>query len=120
MKCRAIEINDFGYEQWKFGHSQADYRTGANQVAQDIYTALKEWKFNCFFAMENGIDWYTRLGYKNQKELLDIDVQNVIKNRTGVLAVVEFNSYVEDRHYYCSCTVLQEYSTEELKIEFSI
>lgn len=120
MKCRAIKKDDYGYYEWCFGHSIADYKTQASQIVQDIYTALREWKYNCFFAMENGIDWYRRLGFTKQKELLDDEIQEIIKARVGVLAVVNFESEIEDRHYYCTCDVLQEYSAEALNIDFSI
>lgn len=120
MQVRAIKKDNEGYSEWTFGHSLFDYRFEQNQIAQDIYTALYEWKYDCFFALENGIDWYTRLGNKNQKELLDLDIIQTIKSRPGVLDVFEFESNVSERHYTCSCKVFTEYSGSELNIEFSI
>lgn len=120
MLVRSIIKDNSGYEQWLFGHSFADYRNKQNQIAQDIYTALMEWKFDCFFALENGIDWYTRLGSKNQKQLLDDDVIETIQNRQGVLSVYDFNSDVVGRHYTCNCKVITEFSGDDLNIEFSI
>lgn len=120
MLVRAIRKDNQGFSEWLFGHSFADYRTGQNQIAQDIYTALYEWKYDCFFALENGIDWYTRLGSKGQKELLDQDIINVIQSREGVLSVFEFDSNVVERHYSCSCKVFTEFSGNEINIEFSI
>ena len=120
MLVRAIRKDNEGYEEWLFGHSLADYRNEQNQVAQDIYTSLLEWKYDCFFAPENGIDWYTRLGTKNQKELLDNDVLTTIQNRRGVLSVYDFESSVNGRHYTCSCKVFTEYSDREINIEFAI
>lgn len=120
MIVRSIIKDNEGFEEWLFGHSFADYRTQQNQIAQDIYTALYEWKYDCFFALENGIDWYTRLGSKNQKELLDNDIIACIQKREGVLNVFDFNSNLTGRHYTCSCKVFTEYSGNELNIEFSI
>ena len=120
MIVRSIKKNNEGYSEWQFGHSLADYRNEQNQIMQDIYTALYEWKYDCFFALDHGIDWYTRLGMKGQKELLDDDVFNTIRQREGVLTVYDFNSSVEGRQYTCSCFVMTEYSDKELKIEFSI
>lgn len=120
MIVRSIRKDNEGFEEWQFGHSFADYRSAQNQIMQDIYTALYEWKYDCFFALENGIDWYVRLGSKNQKELLDEDVYNTILNRQGVLSAFDFNSNVSGRHYTCSCKVFTEYSDNELNIEFSI
>lgn len=120
MLARAIRFDENEHEEWCFGHSFADYRKEQNQISQDIYTSLREFKYDCFFALENGIDWYVRLGSKNQKELLDEDVYNTILNRQGVLNVFDFDSSVNDRHYIGSCKVFTEYSDNELNIEFSI
>lgn len=120
MQVRTIIKNSEGYSEWVFGHSLADYKSGLAQIVQDVYTALYEWKYDCFFALDNGIDWYTRLGFKGQKELLDRDIQTVIENRIGVLNLTNFNSSLEERHYYCSCEIFTEYSIEATKIEFSI
>lgn len=118
MLARAIRFDENEHEEWCFGHSFADYRKEQNQVAQDIYTSLREFKYDCFFALENGIDWYTRLGAKGQKNLLDDDILNVIQNRIGVLAVFDFSSELVGRQYSCRCSVLTEYSNKEINIEF--
>lgn len=122
MLVRAIRKDEEGYSEWLFGHSLADYRRDQSQIMQDIYTALYEWKYDCFFALENGIDWYTRLGKKGQKEQLDQDILNIIQNRIGVLSVYDFESNVEGRHYTCSCKVFTEFSGEnnDILINFSI
>lgn len=120
MQVRAIRKDEEGFSEWVFGHSLLDYKKGLAQIVQDIYTALYEWKYDCFFALENGIDWYTRLGFKGQKDLLDEDIQRVIENRIGVLSLKNFNSTLEGRHYYCTCEVFTEFSAEPFIIEFSI
>lgn len=120
MLVRAIKKDNEGYSEWLFGHSFADYRTEQNQIMQDIYTALYEWKYDCFFALENGIDWYTRLGMKNQKDSLDQDIIETIQNRQGVLSVYDFDSTLENRHYACSCKVMTEFSNQDIVIDFSI
>ena len=120
MIVRAINEDSEGHSEWQFGHSLGDYRKDQAQIFQDIYTALHEWKYNCFFALENGIDWYTRLGFKNQKELLDTDIQNTIKNRIGVLGILNFQSSINGRHYTCSCDIYTEFSDKEYNFQFSI
>lgn len=120
MQVRAIKKDNEGYSEWQFGHSFADYRKEQNQIMQDIYTALYEWKYDCFFDLSSGIDWYTRLGYKDQKQQLDEDIQDVIRNRDGVLSVYDFTSNLEGRHYTCSCSVFTEFSNQELIINFYI
>ena len=120
MLVRSIIKDENNFSEWCFGHSFADYRNEQNQIAQDIYTALYEWKYDCFFALENGIDWYTRLGTKGQKELLDDDIIKRIQAREGVLSVYNFSSSVTGRHYSCSCKVFTEFSGNELNIEFTL
>lgn len=121
MLCRAIKRDEDGFEEWLFGHSFADYRNKQNQIMQDIYTALYEWKYDCFFALENGIDWYTRLGTKGQKDLLDNDINKLIQKRPGVLAVYDFNSSLVGREYSCSCQVVTEYTgQDDIVINFTI
>lgn len=120
MLVRAIKKDEEGFEEWLFGHSLADYRKEQSQIAQDIYTSLREFKYDCFFALENGIDWYTRLGAKGQKNLLDEDILNTIQNRIGVLAVYDFSSELVGRQYSCRCSVLTEYSDKEINIEFNL
>ena len=120
MICRAIKKDKNNFSEWLFGHSFADYRSKQNQIAQDIYTALYEFKFDCFFALENGIDWNTRLGMKEQKEKLDEDVIKVIQNRQGVLSAYDFESNVIGRQYTCTCKVFTEYSDKDINIEFTI
>ena len=120
MQVRATQKDSEGYSEWLFGHSIADYKNGLNQIIQDIYTALYEWKYNCFFALDNGLDWSSWLGYKGQKDLLDQDIIEVIQNRQGVLNLSNFNSTLESRHYYSSCEVFTEYSVEPITINFSI
>lgn len=120
MLVRAAKKSNNGSLEWQFGHSFGDYKSGLSQIGQDIYTALGEWKYDCFFALENGIDWSTRMGKKNQKEFLDEDVQNIIRNRQGVISLVNFDSNLTERNYTCNCSVFTEYSSEPLEINFTI
>lgn len=120
MLVRSAKKDNNGCLEWQFGHSFGDYKSGINQITQDIYTALQEWKYDCFFALENGIDWATRMGQRGQKELLDEDVINTIQNRQGVLSVYDFESNLMDRTYTCTCNVFTEFSLEPLTINFSI
>ena len=120
MLVRSVRKDDNGCLEWQFGHSLGDYKSDVSQIAQDIYTALGEWKYDCFFALENGIDWSTRMGQRGQKDLLDDDVVKTIQSRQGVLSVYDFNSLLENRNYTCTCKVFTEFSQEPLNINFSI
>lgn len=120
MLVRAIRRDSEGCSEWCFGHSLSDYRSKQYQIAQDIYTALHEWKYNCFFAMENGIDWYTRMGKRGQKQQLDEDIISTTQKRQGVISVVNFTSSLSDRHYACNFGVFTEFTEEPITIEFAI
>lgn len=120
MLVRAIRKDSEGSSEWCFGHSLSDYKKNQYQIAQDIYTALNEWKYDCFFAMENGIDWYTRMGKLGQKQYLDDDIIATISNRIGVISVINFTSILQDRNYSCNCGVYTEFTEEPITINFSI
>lgn len=114
MQVRNIDKNN----DWRFGHGRSDYVRDAYAVALDIKLKIQEWYRDCFFAMQNGIDWRTRLGARNQKDLLDSDIIRVANSAQGVISIFGFNSYVDGRRYGCSFQVYQEYSTEFLPINF--
>lgn len=114
MRVRNIDKNN----DWCFGHSGSDYVREAYAVALDIKLKIQEWYQDCFFAEQNGIDWKTRLGAHNQKELLDNDLLRIAKSVEGVISVFGFNSFVDGRRYRASFQVYQSYSTDILSINF--
>lgn len=119
MIIRAIRRNENGQEEFCFGHGFTDYKKELAYVCQDIETALYEFKNDCFFDLEAGIDWKARLGYYGQKEYLDEEIQQIISNRIGVINIISFDSNIIDRVYICTIEVLTVYSDETLKIEFN-
>ena len=102
--------NNDNSNDWLFGHSKSDYITGNAGVALNIKTKINEWKRDCFFNLQAGIDWRTRLGSKNQRQLLDTDIQNIITSIPEVLALTAFESFVNDRAYTADFTVYTTYS----------
>jgi hypothetical protein len=119
MIIRAIRRNEDGQEEFCFGHGFTDYKKELAYVRQDIETALYEFKNDCFFDLEAGIDWKARLGYYGQKEYLDEEIQQIVSNRIGVISIINFDSNIIDRVYICTIEVLTVYSNETLKIEFN-
>lgn len=119
MIIRAIRRNENGQEEFCFGHGFTDYKKELAYVCQDIETALYEFKNDCFFDLEAGINWKARLGYYGQKEYLDEEIQQIVFNRIGVINIANFNSNIIDRVYICTIEVLTVYSNETLKIEFN-
>ena len=118
MKIRRLDSEG----DWDYGHSISSYYIdNAQAVGLNIVTRLREWYRDCFFAMQNGIDYPTRLGSFNQKENLDNDVQSIILNSQDVVDITEFDSTFnrDSRHYKCTAKVLHIYSDEALPIYFN-
>ena len=118
MKIRRIDSEG----DWDYGHSMSSYYVdNAQSVGLNIVTRLREWYRDCFFAMDKGIDYPTRLGSFNQKENLDTDIQSIILNSTDVVDITGFTStYSRDRRAYtCKAQVLHIYSDEALPIYFN-
>ena len=118
MKIRRLD----GEGDWDFGHSQSSYYIdNAQSVGLNIITRLREWYRDCFFNLEAGIDYPTRLGSFNQKENLDNDIQYIILNSQDVVDITSFTSTYsrETRVYTCEANVLHIYSDEALPIYFN-
>jgi hypothetical protein len=118
MKIRRIDSEG----DWDYGHSMSSYYVdNAQSVGLNIVTRLREWYRDCFFAMDKGIDYPTRLGSFNQKENLDNDIQSIILNSADVVDITSFEStYSRDtRAYTCKAQVLHIYSNEALPIYFN-
>lgn len=115
MKIRNVDSN----WDWTFGQSLTNYVQNEYAVILDIQMRLKEWFSDCFFALQNGIQWRERLGSFNQKELLDRDILNTIQNTQGVLNVFNFTSTTDGRRYRAQCTVYTQYSTELLPLDIN-
>lgn len=97
-----IRQNDSNND-WIFGQSKNNYIAGNYAVLQNLKTKLQEWKRNCFFNLQAGIDWQTRLGYKGQKNLLDTDIKDIIINDDEVVTLDVFESNLDEseRDYTC-------------------
>lgn len=115
MKIRNVDSNN----DWQFGKGLSDYLKDRNAIALDIKLRIQEFYQDCFFNLPEGIDWETRLGYKNQKELLDSDIYRVAINTDGVYAVYDFESFLDGRNYRCSFTIYHRYSDESIPINFN-
>lgn len=106
MRLRNVDIN----HDWTFGQGQLNYLRFQKSIELDIKMRLWEWFQDCFFALGKGIPWSLRLGYHNQKELLDRDIQNVVLGTNGVLNLSDFESYVTDRRYRATMNIYTQYS----------
>lgn len=102
---------------WTFGQSQTNYVKDEYAIILDIQMRIKEWYGDCFFALQNGIPWQTRLGSHGQKGLLDQDLIKRIQETDGVLRVSDFSSSTDGRRYRAQCSVYTRFSIEPAQIE---
>lgn len=120
MIVRAIKNNqEMSKRAWVFCRGFSAYKKKQNAISQGIKSALLEFQNDCYFALLSGIDWRARLGMRNQKNLLDNDIVNIISNRWGVVNVQDFASAVVERSYNCSCNVYTVFSSEPYKFDFA-
>lgn len=74
---------------WTFGKGISGYAINEAAVELNIRTRLLSWKGNCFFALNDWVDWLGRLD-KGQEDNLNRELQNVILQSFGVVAVNSF------------------------------
>ena len=87
MKIRNLDANG----DWTFGQGLSNYISGNAGIGLNISTRLKSWLNDCFFAMNAGVDWKTRLGAKNQQSLLEADLKRIILSSFGVTGITAFS-----------------------------
>lgn len=90
MKTRALDSQG----DWQFGRGLQSYVTEKNALKQNISTRLKSWKNDCFFAMDDGVDWNNFMDI-GKKKFLDIDIKRVILQTEGVLRISTYTSTLD-------------------------
>lgn len=83
MRVRSLDVNG----DWNFGKGRNDYLVDEQALMQLISTRLQSFLGDCFFAIDEGIDWFNLLGGKNRIQI-ELDVRAVIMNTTGVTGLV--------------------------------
>lgn len=101
-----------GIGDWTFGRGIYSYATAADAVALNIQTRLLSWKGDCFFALEDFVDWLGRLD-KGQEDNLNAELQAVILASFGVVAINSFSADLDrnTRKYTVTYNVSTIYST---------
>lgn len=97
---------------WTFGQGLANYVAQNTAIGLNIKTRVYSWLGDCFFDQQAGIDWWNRLGSKNQKGLLDSDLRRVILQSEGVTGLVSFVSVLTGRVYTANFSVNTIYSND--------
>lgn len=86
MRVRGLDTN----HDWIFGQGRSAYKVGLDAVSQDINTRLNSFLGDCFFARQDGIDWFNLIGSKNLLTL-QIAITTQILNTQGVLGIINIS-----------------------------
>ncbi len=72
---------------WTFGKGVDNYLTGNAEIAQNVSTRIKSFKYDWFLDGEAHIDWFGILGQQNnEQEILD-EVRRVTLSTEGVAKI---------------------------------
>lgn len=111
MIIRALDADG----DWIFGNGISAYRNKQLALNQNIETRLLEWKGDCFFDKNAGVDWKNRLAKRSQTAPLQDEIRTVILKTDGVTEVtnldLDFNS--TSRNLKLNYSIKTIYSTEE-------
>lgn len=92
MAFRNLDEN----HDWTFGSGRNNYVTQTQEVLINAKTRVLSFLGDCFFAPEEGIDWWNLLTYSRQEKAV-IEVQEVIAQTDGVTETVEVDSFLDAR-----------------------
>lgn len=116
MIFRNLDING----DWEFGRGKSDYISQNKAIGVNVKTRLISWVGDCFFAQNEGIDWYNRLGSTAQRTLLELDIRRVILQSEGVTGIIEFDTFLNGRIFtadYSIETVYSQSYADKLSLE---
>lgn len=105
---------------WTFGRGKQDFTSRNRAVGLNIQTRLNSWVGDCFFDQNAGIDWLNRLGSKNQKAILELDLRRVILETDGVTDILSFDTIYTDREFTASYTVKTIYTGQISSTLYSV
>lgn len=75
-----------GSNDWQFGKGLSDYARNEEAIDENIKTRVLSWVGDCFFALQEGVDWRSRLDIGQQAALVE-EVKSVIMQSEGVVGV---------------------------------
>lgn len=94
---------------WTFGAGLQNYAQGQTAVGLSIQTRVLSFLNDCFFAPQEGIDWFNLLGSKNEAALV-FSVRSIILNTPGVNSLTDLYTTLDaDRHLTLAYSVATVY-----------
>ncbi len=103
MRVRTVDAEN----DWLFGKGRNDYSQDNKAVAQLIQTRLQSFLGDCFFASNEGLDWWNLLGSKNQIAL-NLAITSVILNTPNVIRLRQLSVSLDEQRNF---TVQYEVNT---------
>jgi hypothetical protein len=102
---------------WTWGNSLNNYVVENQEIGINIKTRVLSFLGDCFFAINEGIDWWNLLDYRYQ-DRLENAVTEVVKNTEGVTGLnnvdVLVNAERNIRIYYDVQTIYSQSYTGEI------
>lgn len=109
MIIRATDENG----DWVYGKGKNDYKKNRDALIEHLKTRLKSWKYDCFFAEQDGVDYKNFLD-RGTKTFLDNDVKRIILQTEGVLRINTFESEIsDDREFSANVNIFTIYGNLE-------
>ena len=90
---RALDENG----DFTFGQNKSNYIKDEYALKQNVSTRLLEWKNDCFFDKEAGVDYDYFLGTKQVKIEFENAIRSVILQTEDVRAIDKFSVQVDGR-----------------------
>ncbi len=81
---------------WLFFADKSNFLINVEEIGLQVQTRLQEWKNDCFFDSEAGIDYQMYFRYASQKKILLTEIHNVIARTEGVTEVKEVTANVNN------------------------
>lgn len=102
---------------WTFGKGISGYATTEQAVELNIRTRLLSWKGDCFFALEDFVDWLSRLD-KGQVDNLNNELRLVILKSFGVVKVNSFTGHLnrQTRLYHVEYNISTIFGTSYINM----
>lgn len=90
MRIRAIDSSG----DWVFGQGRQSYLEGEAAINEDVATALRIFRGECFFDLNAGVDWWALLGSSDVNGVV-LAVRTVIAGRYGIRGIVSVDAVLD-------------------------
>lgn len=104
IKMRNIDSNG----DWCFGNNTQDYGDNKISTMNNIKTRLQSVKYDCFFDLTSGIDWFNILGSQGKfiRDVIEINVRLCIIQSLYVMELLDLQINTnEDRSMNLTYTI---------------